>query len=110
MTCAEGAEKNFCNIIKKFPKPCFSAELELRGEGGRGSRGEAPPPPGMKSIASPCPNPPPGGGVGTLGQIAPNQTNPPTHRPQTHPPTPPPSPWGRITLKQKSGGGDYNWS
>ena len=32
---------------------------------------------------------PPRGGVGTLGQIAQNQRNPPTHRPQTHPPTPP---------------------
>ena len=33
--------------------------------------------------------------VGTLGQIAQNQSNPPTHRPQTHPPTPPP-PGGRV--------------
>ena len=47
----------------------------------------------------PDPTPPPRGGVGTLGQIAPNQTNPPTHRPQT------PPPWGRTTLKQKSAAG-----
>ena len=61
---------------------------------------------GCRTILSvpthPDPTPPPRGGVGTLGQIAPNQTNPPTHRPQTHPPTPP-SPWGRTTLKQRSG-------
>ena len=50
----------------------------------------------------PDPTPPPGGGVGTLGQIAPNKTNPPTHRPQTPPPEPPPPPWGGTTLKQRS--------
>ena len=39
--------------------------------------------------------PPQGAGIGTLGQSAPNQTNPPTHRPQT--PLP-----GGTTLKQRS--------
>ena len=39
MACAEGAEKFFPRHQKKFPKPRFSAALELRGEGGRGSRG-----------------------------------------------------------------------
>ena len=48
--------------------------------------------------------PPPQGGRGHLvwGPIAPNQPNPPTHRPQTHPPHPP-TPWGGTTLKQRSG-------
>ena len=46
-----------------------------------------------------------------MGQIAPNQTNPPTHRPQTHPPThPPPSPWGRTTLKQRSVRGSLTYN
>ena len=54
MACAEGAEKFFPCHQKKFPKPRFSAALELRGEGGRGSRGEGSPPPlGMKIKASP---------------------------------------------------------
>ena len=54
--------ENSFDIIKKFPEPCFSAALELRGEGGRGSRGGGEgvqgggvPPPllGMKIKASP---------------------------------------------------------
>ena len=44
------------------------------------------------------PSPPPWGGVGTLGQIAQNQTNPPTHRPRT----PPPPQSSGTTLKQRS--------
>ena len=59
VACAEGAEKFFPRHQKKFPKPRFSAALELRGEGGRGSRGEGSPPVGMKIKASPCPPPPP---------------------------------------------------
>ena len=31
--------KKFSHIQKMFPKPRFSGALELRGEGGRGSRG-----------------------------------------------------------------------
>ena len=53
--------KLFSGDLKKFPKPRFSGALELRGEGGRGSRGGggAPPPPaGMKIKASPPPPPP----------------------------------------------------
>ena len=62
VACAEGAEKFFPRHQKKFPKPRFSAALELRGEGGRGSRGGGegvqgggvpPPPVGMKIKASP---------------------------------------------------------
>ena len=53
VACAEGAEKFFPRHQKKFPKPRFSAALELRGEGGRGSmggggggvQGGGPPPP-----------------------------------------------------------------
>ena len=38
----------------------------------------------LRPTHPPTPDPPPRGGVGTLGQIAPNQTDPPTHGPQTH--------------------------
>ena len=44
MACAEGAEKYFSHDSKMFPKPRFSGALELRGEGGRGSKEEGPPP------------------------------------------------------------------
>ena len=87
------------------PAICFLSEqmsLHLVHPGYPDSLGESSPTQPLPSCppTHPDPIPPPWGGVGTFGQIAQNQTNPPTHRPRT---PPPPSPVGPPLSKGLGG-------